>query len=61
MAMSAFFLIKNKKYFKELCRTDSFLALVAFFAVALTSLILNGSPLSRIDEVVNWIAIFISG
>lgn len=61
MAMSAFFLIKNKKYFKELCRTDSFLALIAFFAVALTSLVLNGSPLSRIDEVVNWIAIFIAG
>jgi O-antigen ligase len=61
MAMSFIFLLNNKKYFRELCRTNSFLALVSFLAVALTSLILNGSPLSRIDEVVNWIAIFISG
>lgn len=61
MAMSFIFLISNKKYFRELCRTDSFIALITFFAVALLSLVLNGSPLSRIDEVVNWIAIFIAG
>ena len=61
MAMSFIFLINNKKYFRELCRTDSFIALITFFAAALISLVLNGSPLSRIDEVVNWIAIFIAG
>ena len=61
MAMSFIFFINNRKYFKALCQTDAFLALVAFFAVALASLVLNGSRLSRIDEVVNWIAIFISG
>ena len=61
MGMTFIFFITHKNHFKELCTSDSFLALLSFFVVALVSLILNSVSLSRIDEVVNWIAIFISG
>lgn len=61
MVLSFIFFITHKKYIKKLCTSDSFLALLSFFTIALTSLILNSAPLSHIDEVINWIAIFISG
>ena len=61
MGMNFIFLVTHKKHFKELCTSESFLALLSFFVVALASLILNSISLSRIDEVSNWIAIFISG
>jgi len=55
------FFIRKKSELKNLCKSDSFLALLSFFTVALLSLLLNPAPLSRIDEVTNWIVIFISG
>lgn len=61
IGMNIIFFITHKEYFKKLCASDSFLALLSFFAVALASLILNSAPLSHIDEIANWIAIFISG
>jgi O-antigen ligase len=55
------FFIRKKSELKNLCKSDSFLALLSFFTIALMSLLLNPAPLSRIDEVANWIAMFISG
>lgn len=55
------FFIANKKYLKILCTAHSFFPLLSFFFVAMASLILNSIPLSRIDEVINWILIFTFG
>ena len=61
LALTLIFFIKNKKNMKALCTSYTFLLLMSFFLVSLASLILNSLPLSRIDDAVNWILIFIFG
>ena len=61
IALSLFFLYKKMIYTTKLLKCTPFLALLSFFTVALLSLLFNATSLSRIDEVINWIAIFISG
>lgn len=61
VGLTILFAVTNKNKFNNIWKSYSFLALLSFFATALTSLILNLQPLSHIDEVINWIAIFIFG
>lgn len=61
LVLSFFFFITNKKYLKGLLTSHTFLLLISFFLIALTSLIFNSLPLSRIDEAGNWIIVFIFG
>lgn len=61
IGLTILFCSANTNKLNNLWKSDSFLTLLFFFAVALTSLLLNSAPLSHIDEVINWIAIFIFG
>ena len=59
--LSFFFLYKKRSNAKKLISCTPFIALFLFFAVAILSIFFNFTSLSRIDEVLNWIVIFISG
>lgn len=61
LVLTLIFFMTNKKYLKDLCTSYTFFSLISFFFIALASLIFNSSPMSRIDEVINWILIFIFG
>lgn len=61
IALTLIFFITHKNHLKYLRTSHTFLLLLSFLFVALASLIFNSSPLSRIDEVINWLLIFTYG
>jgi O-antigen ligase len=61
LGLAALYFFKERYALKQLFFLPSFATLLAFLAVAVTGLALNGQPLTNVDEILNWMIAFAAG